>query len=59
MLNKCRVFQILPQKNKRLGGGFRFQKVKKANQACHIIINIVLAFGLPKEEQAKSNFLKN
>ena len=32
---------------------------KKANQASHIIINIVLVFGLPKEKQTKSNFFKN
>ena len=57
MLNKCRVFQILPLK-KRLSGRFRFKKVR-ANKAGHIISNIVLVFGMPKEEQTKCDFLKN
>ena len=57
MLNKCRVFQILPLK-KRLSGGFRFKKVK-ANKAGHITSNIILVFGLPKEEQTKCHFFKN
>ena len=43
---------------KKLSGGFRFKKVK-ANKARHIISNIILVFGLLKEEQTKCHFFKS
>ena len=43
---------------KRFSGGFRFKNIK-ANKVGHIISNIMLVYGLPKEEQRKCHFFKN